>query len=381
MRTKRQQKISEIRKKVITLRDPYSLDDVDDFEEEDTDKIPDPITWSEFSSKKFPEDRWYIEDLVPKYGSTILAAVSGERKSWVALQMTKCLISGEDFAGQFKVRAGNVLYIDSEMSESELQRRCRQLQIADSKFKMFILNKGDIDLSTSIGLAYLQNFIQHFKISVVFIDTLRETAGGLREEKAEEVREFFHPLKLYKNEGVAIVWMDHFRKPARWEGDVPKKEYLFGSQDKTSGCEVLLMLKTDDKTGEIGIYQTKNRVGIIHKPFKVKMEDELVDGQKITKFSYLGEIEEKEQQKERAKELILNILKERGSYNKELVSAVYESSKIGSRNTQDALRDLIKAKTIDFVREGRRHYYFLPKDGESEKDLEMGSVTQNDDVF
>ncbi|MDO8496207.1 MAG: AAA family ATPase [bacterium] len=380
MLTKRQQKIRNIKNKILSITEMDSLE-IPEPEDDDLERIPDPISWSEFSLKKFPEDRWYIEGLVPKYGSTILAAVSGERKSWLALQMTKSLISGEDFLGHFKVWPGNVLYIDGEMAESEFQRRGKQLQLIDKNFKMFLLNKGDIDLSSDSGIAYLRLFVKVFEISVVFIDTFREVAGGLKESQAEDVREFFNPFKPFKNEGVALIWLDHFRKPARWEGDVPKKEYLLGSQDKAAGCEVLLMLKTDDKTEEIGVYQTKNRVGAILKPFKIKMEDELVDSQKITKFSYLGEIEEKEQQKERAKELILNILKERGSYNKELVSAVYESSKIGSRNTQEALRDLIKAKTIDFVREGRKHYYFLPKEEEPEKDPEMGSLKQNDDVF
>ena len=155
----------------------------------------------------------------------------------------RCIATGENFLGseEFATEKGNVLYIDQEMPASELQKRCRQLGLSERDQKIwFFTNESEepLNLSKEAKVNWLLEFIEKEKIKVVFIDTLRAVAGGLKEEKAEEVRAFFNLFRQVKNRGVTIVFLDHCRKPNHFEGKIPKKEQLFASQDKAASVEI-----------------------------------------------------------------------------------------------------------------------------------------------
>lgn len=187
---------------------------------------------------KLPEISWRIQNLIPISGLVILAAISGEKKTWVALEMARCIALGENFLGQskFKTQAGNVLYIDMEMPKTEMIRRGKQLGLSEGENKLFILNHDDLSLygygdDVDENKKWFVNFIVENNISVVFIDTFRAVAGGLKEEKAEEIRKFFNFFKPLKHLGVTAVFLDHLRKPTRWE-KVPKKNICFRVKTK-----------------------------------------------------------------------------------------------------------------------------------------------------
>ena len=108
----------------------YSLDACDDTEfKSSIDFIPDPQKWAVINKKIFPEQRWRIKNLIPYEGFTILAGISGECKTWIAMEMAKSIACGVDFLGHegFPSMQANVLYLDMEMSQQEFQRRGRQL--------------------------------------------------------------------------------------------------------------------------------------------------------------------------------------------------------------------------------------------------------------
>lgn len=359
------------------------MDSLEVNEPEELNEYPEPISWEDFDKKKFPEERWRIKGLIPKEGFTILASVAGERKTWIALEMARSIVLGKNFADntEFKTIPGNVLYIDMEMPASELQRRGRQLQITSTpENKFLIINQGDYDLSDTSYQVDLEFLIKEYNISTVFVDTLRAVAGGLKEDKAEDVRKFFNDFKEYKNMGVSFVWLDHLRKPLGFEGKMPKKEQLLGSQDKTASVEVLLMIKSEEESEEISVFQRKNRIGTELKPFTLILRDEVgKDNQITTRLSYGGIIEEKESQKERAKDMIMHILSEEGKTTPEILSIVYTQIKVANRNTGEALRELVAEGKIKARREGRKNFYYIPE--EADFASEMGVYTEERKFF
>jgi hypothetical protein len=286
------------------------------------------------------------------------------------MEMTRCIALGVDFLGrdEFKTIAGNVLYVDMEQSEREFQRRGKLIGLNESNKKIFVLNRDDIDFSDGEAIMWLRHRIKTYKIDVVIIDTYRAIAGGIQEEKAEQIREFFDAFREFKNMGVAMIWLDHLRKPTNFEGKIPKKEQLLGSQDKTACSEVLLMIKSERGTDEIAVYQHKNRLAPEIRPFKILMEDR-VDEDFVTQkieFSYGGLIEEAESQKEKAKETILAALAVSEKTRQELLEIVHLEAKVGGRNTSEAIRELMVASKLSMRKNGRQNCYFLPKEGESE---------------
>ncbi|MDB5244524.1 MAG: repair protein RadA [Parcubacteria group bacterium] len=317
------------------------------------------LRWSELDAMTFPTDRWRVANLIPRAGSVILAAISGEGKTWVALELARSIAMGTNFLDdeRFITLQGKVLYIDAENAKSELQRRGRQLGFVDSD-NLTIWPVDELNLTKEDVAQNLVDDIIENRFDVVIIDTFRSVAGGLKEEKAEEVRALFSRFKALKERDVCIIWLDHFRKPSNFEGKIPKKEHLFGSQDKTASVEVLLMMQ---KEGEkISVYQRKNRLGKEIDAFCVEMTDTIAEsGEILTLIRFAGEVDDRESKKEEAMELILEILKEESKVTPDIIQIVYAQKKIGQRNVREALRDLLVSKLIDRRKKGRTDEYFL----------------------
>jgi hypothetical protein len=202
--------------------------------------------------------------------------------------------------------------------------------------------------------------VKQQKINIIFVDTFRASAGGIKEEKAEEIRKFFNLFKSFKDSGVAVVFLDHCRKPNNFEGKIPKKEQVFSSQDKVASTDLLMMLRSEDDS--IEVYQRKNRLGIEIKPFKILMTDTFVEDKPTkTELTYAGEIEDGESKKEQAKKVILDILfLEGGKTRQDLLEMLFKASKIGGRNASEALRELESETKIKMTKQGKKNFYFIP---------------------
>jgi hypothetical protein len=318
------------------------------------------INWQDLNSIVFPKENWRIKQLIPKSGIVILASPSGEKKSWVAMEMARCITVGENFIGNenFEVEPGNVLYINGEMSKQELQRRGRQLDFTGKTYNIFIITQDSINLGEAEAVEEIKDLILSNNIGIVFIDTLRAVAGKLKEEKAEEVREFFNRLMPLKNLGITIVFLDHCRKPQRFEGKEPRKEQLFSSQDKVANAEILLMLKSEAGTDDISVYQKKNRLSKEIQPFRILMEDQKdeVGITRTTKLTYAGNFEEKEYKLDEAKELVLGALADGPKVVTELIE-LGKIEEIGEKNVRNAIRSLLEHKRISKI--GKRKQAFI----------------------
>lgn len=328
------------------------------------------VEWKQLNSKIFPENRWRIKNLVPYEGFVILSSISGEKKTWIALEMARCISHGINFLDieEFKTTPGNVLYVDGENPQAEMQKRGRQLGFKDnSQNKITFYNVDRLNLNDE---EESQNFISMIKregFDVVFIDTTRALAGALKEDKAEDVRAFFNRFKKIKDEGISIIFLDHLRKPSNLDGKVPKKEHLLGSQDKTASIEVLLMLKSDSGSNEINLYQRKNRLGREIPAFQILMEDiEDNDGSTKTIFKHNGELDSEENKKDEAKEMVLDILSDKQERTtKELLEIT--KKQVGQKNTRLALRELVAEGTIKQSKLGKQNLYKIIDIETSEK--------------
>lgn len=316
-------------------------------------------SWNDFSKKEFPEVRWRINNLIPMEGFVILSAVSGEKKTWVSIEMAKCIAQGINFLGieLYKTEIGKVLYVDQENPERDIVRRGKQLGIEENE-NLFIFRPSSLNLNDEVVANKFIKFILEHHIEVVFIDTLRAVAGGLKEDKAEDIRMFFNRFKAFKDTGIVVVWLDHRRKPQNFEGKIPKKEQLLGSQDKTASVEILLLLSSDSGSDEIRVYQAKNRLDREVEPFKILMKDSMTEnGIQRTSLVYDGLIEADETKKDEAKEVVLELLQESGKTTKEICSVIGTQKKIGKKNIRSALRELTEEGLIDYTKKGHQNFY------------------------
>jgi hypothetical protein len=320
------------------------------------------FSWSDIKKRKFEPNQWVIKDLIPERGMTILAGISGEGKTWLAMNMAKHISEGTNFLDQtkFVTKKKKVLYIDFENGTREIQTRGLKLNLTENE-NIFFSFPEKICLRTIEEVEGLFEVINFDHYEVIFIDTFRAVSGGLKEEKAEEVRSFLNNFKPLKEKGIALIWLDHFRKPMRLEGSTPKKEFLFGSQDKVGSVEVLIMLKKDSDI--ISLYQTKNRLSPEIKPFNIKMVDEFDNTGNIVKLElvYEGEFDEKLSKMSEAMGHIPDLLIDGPRSTKEIQTILSETKKIGEKNTTNALKGLEKQGVIGSRAnsKGRGKEYYL----------------------
>jgi hypothetical protein len=368
------------------IRRKVGLDDfVNETCDDDFKDVPKPQFWSDINALTFDPDRWLIPDLIPREGVSMWASVSGEGKSFQMLHLAKSLSVGSNLYGNpnFPTKKSKVLYINLEMSVSEMQRRGRMIGFDADDKNLIILNEDNFNLNGA-GLQdfkyrWLLDFILKEKIEVLIIDTFRPTIGAMREDKSEDVRAFFQKFLILKNVGISVIFTEHLRKPTHLEGRIPKKEQVLGSQDKVSNLEVLIMLRKDE-AGETLIYQRKNRLGPEIKPFAVKLVDRVNEkGEKIMGFNYIGEIEDDATKKEEAKGLILDIL---SSGESRTTNQLLELAKkeVGQKNVRRALNELKNQGEINMFKTGKQNTYSIPRE-ESENTPEILSHTEQDNIF
>jgi hypothetical protein len=342
---------------------------------------PHPLSWEELEALEIEPPSWRIDKILPNIGIVIFAAMSGTGKTWLLMEMAKAITTGTDYLGKFKTEIGNVLYLDAEGHLSEMKRRGKQLGFESSEGKLFILSKilnfndvmeDDID--------WLAKFIKDNKICAVFIDTFRGVAGGLKEEKAEEIRMFFNRFKVMLEIGIVFIFAEHLRKRGMFESKTPQQEQVFSSMDKVNSADVLLLAKSErtaDNSGdEIHIYQAKNKFGQKEKPISVLMRDELDEqGNTKTILEFGGDVSEPELKIEEAKKIILEILPGGGKTTKQIIEIT--SRQVGEKNTRTALKQLATEGTIKEKRQGKEKYYWIGDENRSE----TPSLTEEDKLF
>ena len=334
------------------------------------------ITLQEFSKLKLPQDRWLIKDILPREGFVIIASPSGEKKTWVALSMAGAIANGKDFLGHdgFKTSQGQVLYIDEEMSDTELQRRVNLLGLGDTVENIYLSRKNNLNFNEREDeqIEELFEFVEKHDIKAIFIDTFRSVAGGLKEDKAEDIRAYLDKFRPFKNNGVVVVFLDHCRKPAPREGSIPKKEQLLGSQDKLASVEALFMIKSEEESGDILVYPRKSRNGKEYPPFRIQMNEDCDDHGESTSIEliYKGKLEEKEMALDGAKRAVISILSSsKGMKRQEIITALKEVDKMGTRNVSSAIRILEDNKEIILTKVGRENFY------------EIGGGQSTEDIF
>lgn len=323
--------------------------------------------WEEIESMQFPENPWRIKNLIPLEGFVIIAGVSGDGKSFGSMKMADDITMPRPFLNEpmFPVIGTNVLYIDGEMSKSELQRRGKQMGFSDKrKHKLLFVSQDDVNLQSdeSDDLLDILNIVEKEKIGVVFVDTLRAVAGGMEENKAEEVRKFFNRFKPLKDMGVCVIFLDHLRKGYGPRQGEPQKDNLLASQDKTASVEVLLMIQK--KAGEpvITVHQRKNRLGPEVPSFDISITDTDMDPKKnriVVEFK--GMHETIESVIEKAKVSALKALQDGDMTRQELIEHVKSSTGIGKRSVHVALKGLSESNLVQVEKVGKKHKFSTNK--------------------
>lgn len=137
---------------------------------------------SSFMLLDLPAVPFYVKDLLPKRGKSMLYAPPKAGKSWLALQLARCVGAGEPFLG-LSTTQGKVLYIQFELGEEILQSRLTST--GDEYEGVWVGTAFTMKLDTKVGQDRLWKAMEAVEPDVLILDPWYKMLTGDENEASD----------------------------------------------------------------------------------------------------------------------------------------------------------------------------------------------------
>jgi len=145
-----------------------------------------------FCLSTLPDVPFYLKDWLPKRGKSLLYAPPKSGKSYLCLQIARCIGSAEPFLGISTTR-GSVLYVQFELGEEILQARLRQTR--KDYENVYVGTTFSMKLDSPQGQAQLWRALEATEPSVLILDPLYKAILG-DENESTDIRRILDFLDL-----------------------------------------------------------------------------------------------------------------------------------------------------------------------------------------
>lgn len=216
-------------------------------------------------AKDFPEQMYLVDRLVPDAGFTIFSGAPRSYKTFVLLELARCVASGQPFLGHFNTQQANVLLIDEENGERLLQQRIGLLGI-DKDLPIFYTPTMGFTLTDESVESAIKKCDEN-GIGLVIIDSLIRVHGA-EENSAKEMATVSRQLRKFTENGIAIIVTQHHRKQGNFNGGAG--DAMRGSSEILAAADGHIGMSRKDKF-YIRFDQTKQRYAVELEPFEVKV--------------------------------------------------------------------------------------------------------------
>ena len=223
-----------------------------------------------------PPRRLLMAPWLPEQGIAMIYAARGIGKTFLALEIALAVATGTDFQGWATDRAERVLYIDGEMSASDLQSRTGMM-LRDRVFPaegqlQFITpemqDETPPDLSLPHWHRHLAPFVEQAKL--IIVDNISSLCRTGNENDADSWQVVQQWAIRQKSSGKSVLFIHHAGKGGNQRG-TSKREDVMDS--------VISLKRPDDYTASQGarfeVHYEKSRgfSGEAAKPFVVQLEE------------------------------------------------------------------------------------------------------------
>ncbi len=194
--------------------DPMPVDEIDHIAQSIDGRKPRGFDTQEFLRYEFntadepPELKWLVEGFLPAEGVTTLFGMGKQGKSYIAMELLRCLTVCEPFLG-FKVpaRPTRVLYVDWEKRGASLRRRLHALAAKD-KINVTVIEPSG-SLVQMVGALEAQVAMGGFELVIIDSLTIAIMQGNVND--ASTVVPAMFALNAL---GCAVFVLDHTKKPS-----------------------------------------------------------------------------------------------------------------------------------------------------------------------
>lgn len=311
------------------------------------------MSLSELYSHEFGEQDWIIKSLIPSETMCMISGMPQNFKTWITLEMAKCVALGNQFLDKFETAQTPVLIINEEDHAKYLQKRFKSLSIPNGT-PIYVLSQAGVKVTDDKWLDPILTFIKSGGIKLVIFDSFIRI-HSLHENDAGDMAMVFDKLKSIVKLGATVLLTHHHRK----EGLNSKStsQSLRGSTDILAALDAHIAVERKD--AEISVHQLKLRVDKQLEPFKIIIHELPEDGK--IEFEYGGDLPEKEIAREKAKSVITQILADGELTRTEVDTKVRQVIKIGKNVIGEALSELEASGEISTKTEKHnKKIYALP---------------------
>lgn len=160
--------------------------------------------------------QWLWEDWIPRGMITLLGAVPGAGKSFLALDLARQVMEGERFPDGTPVRTSadaSVIYVDAELMPQLANERAQAWRMDTRRLFLMVPRIGEmIDFSLIEWRDRLIDMVYELRPELVVVDSL-SSISSKGENNVEDVREVLGFLNaLAVDYGCALLLIHHLRK-------------------------------------------------------------------------------------------------------------------------------------------------------------------------
>jgi hypothetical protein len=170
------------------------------------------INWSQFWSQDLTARDFVLEPLAPRGRAITIVSKAKEGKSELALFCAVARAQGLRTLAQPAGEFIDVLYVDHEMTDTDIQERLTDQGIdetVDLSHLHYVIMPGVAKLDTEAGGKALVAHAERIGAQVVFIDTLSKVIEGDENDAATWNAYWEHTGQHLHARGVTVIALDH----------------------------------------------------------------------------------------------------------------------------------------------------------------------------
>jgi hypothetical protein len=307
-----------------------------------------PMWYTELAKQDIPPPSWIVDQFIPDESITIVSALPGKFKTWLAFDIAIQVALGKPLFGQFKTKQTKVLIIDEESGPGRLRKRLQMLGVTDetpiavASYKGFKLTKASAES--------LVTYCKANGIGFVVFDSLTRLHNA-DENTSKEMSVVMGDFKRLVQAGIAVLLIHHNRKPG------PNKDggasEMRGSVEILAACDAQMSIKRAGDSKIVTVTQHKNRDAEDVPPFTL----ELCNDENRWWFEYKGNVPKGKTKRELAEELITELLApDECLFQSEIITALKDS--IGEKMTTEVLAAMVAQSKLETSKGDKNKTYY-----------------------
>jgi putative DNA primase/helicase len=171
----------------------------------------------DFRAIQFPPRRFLLKPWLTTTGLTMIDALPGHGKTWLALSIAYAVASERPLLEWSVEQPGKVLYVDGELPGELLQQRLKELgpELPESDFRVLSHSQFEargmmmLDIGTQEGRDLLDAEIERHQMDVIILDSVTTLVRSGEDNDVESWRAIQTWSLKHRARGRAVIYLHH----------------------------------------------------------------------------------------------------------------------------------------------------------------------------